>query len=85
MNELYVSASELADYIYCQCCWIDRLEGRQEKTLAMEKGTQEHSTIQRQSFLFTVAQRATIALILISIILFLTQVILVFIYHTTLW
>ena len=85
MNKTYVTASELADYVYCQCCWLDKREENQELTPEMEKGIQEHNTFSRQSKIYTLARRATILFILISLILFLTQTILVFVYHTTLW
>ncbi len=85
MHDTYISASELAEYVYCQCCWMDKLEGLQKETLEMEKGKSAHDSIYRWVFLFLRARLAIIFLILVSAIIFLAQFILVFIYHTSLW
>ena len=42
MNRDYVKASELAQYIYCQCCWMDDLEGKGVVTSEMTAGTAAH-------------------------------------------
>jgi hypothetical protein len=68
MNKEYVTASELGQYIYCECCWMDSLEGKRIETEAMTLGTSGHE----QSFnLFTtmkVVQRVAIVLFLISLL-----------------
>lgn len=45
MNAQYVTASEVADYVYCQCCWADKLEGNYQQTEEMLAGAKAHETL----------------------------------------
>ncbi|GEM_PF-4205960 len=60
----YVIASEIAQYVYCQCCYYDTLEGVKHITPEMEKGKQEHEAAARQLFFLDNIQ--TFALFLIG-------------------
>ncbi len=81
MNKEYVTASELGQYIYCECCWMDTLEGKGIQTEVMVAGTSGH---ERSFNLFTmmkVVQRVAIFLFLISILF----LILSFVFQINLW
>lgn len=74
-----VTASELGQYIYCKCCWIDFLEGKGIITPAMELGTKEHeysnSLYTRMLFIKRLAIFLIVtALILLLIFLLITNV-----------
>lgn len=71
MQTTYVTASELAEYIYCQCCWADTQEGLRETTAAMEQGSLEHSQIQQRLQLLDLLKRVAVVLIVLSIVLLL--------------
>jgi hypothetical protein len=76
MQTTYVTASELAEYIYCQCCWADTQEGLRETTAAMEQGSLEHSQIQQRLQLFDLLKRVAIVLIVLSVVLTIALVVL---------
>lgn len=80
----YVSASELAEYIYCECCWIDKLEGLQQQTLAMEKGSKEHEHIQARFFQISFIKRLALLLILTGIIFLVGALLIQFVLNTRL-
>jgi len=68
MNREYVTASELGQYIYCECCWMDDLEGKKTTTEAMVAGTSGH---EHSFFIFNnskIVQRVAIVLFLISLL-----------------
>lgn len=76
MNTEYVTASELADYVYCECCWADKLEGVDQETEEMVKGTLIHERLQ---WLYTVTQflkQVALVIVIGSIILLLLFVLL---------
>ncbi len=85
MNTEYIAASELAEFVYCECCWIDKIEGLQSETAAMHKGAAEHNKLYSQLRFLVLLKRVAIFLTLIGTILFLSQIILLFIYQTSLW
>jgi hypothetical protein len=69
MKKHYITASELGEYVFCACCWMDSCEEKRIQTKAMEQGTFEHDTINwNVSFLI---QIRNVLLILILIILIL--------------
>ncbi len=63
-NKYYVTASELGEYVYCECCWWEALEGRRIVTAAMEQGTSGHSTLARD--VDGLARRQRLALLLVG-------------------
>lgn len=68
MNKDYITASELGQYIYCECCWMDSLEGKRVQNEAMTSGISGH---ERSFLMFNnmqVVQRIAIILFLISIL-----------------
>lgn len=48
MNSPYITASELGNYVYCECCWADKLEGSSQETEEMLAGTVAHEKLQWQ-------------------------------------
>jgi hypothetical protein len=68
MKRHYVTASELAEYFYCECCWIDSLEGLKIRTFAMEKGAREHEAIQGKYLMLLMLRRTAVVLVIISLI-----------------
>jgi hypothetical protein len=81
MNNVYVTASELADYIYCECCWADKLEGARQETEEMLQGTAAHNRLQWQyqaiefvkSVALVVIVGCSILLVLFVVLYFLTR------------
>jgi hypothetical protein len=65
VNKDYVTASELANFIYCECCWADKLEGIDEETVEMVKGTEEHIFLQRVTLLLLKLKQIVIYFLLI--------------------
>ena len=58
-NSQHITSSELAEYIYCECCWYDKREGLTEETPEMQLGTLEHREVQQRLFtLFTIRNLA---------------------------
>ena len=58
-SSLYVTSSELAEYIYCECCWYDKRDGLKEESVEMQMGTLEHIEVQQQLLrLFTIRNLA---------------------------
>lgn len=70
-NQDYVLASEIADYIYCQCCFFDTLEGKKEKTIEMEQGTLQHE-VQAEQITFLENLQKFAAFLVISSLVFLS-------------
>jgi hypothetical protein len=85
MQKNYVSASELAEYIYCECCWIDKMEGLQIQTLAMQKGTAEHDRIQGHYMRSLILMRIAILIILLGIIALIILLFFNLILNISLW
>lgn len=84
MQTTYVTASELAEYIYCQCCWADTQEGLRETTIAMEQGSLEHSQIQQKLTRLTMLRNLAIFIVGISIVLLVAIFIIVYLFHYSL-
>jgi hypothetical protein len=68
---IYVTASEIADYIYCECCWWDNREGKREETEAMIQGSIEHTTLQRSLFGLFRLRVLGIIIIIVGLLVFL--------------
>lgn len=45
MPSPYVTASEIADYVYCRCCWADKIEGNYQETEEMVAGMKAHEKL----------------------------------------
>jgi hypothetical protein len=71
MNTSYVTASELADYIYCECCWADKLEGPRQETEEMLAGSQKHVLLQWQYKAIEFMRQVAIVIVVGGIILLL--------------
>lgn len=72
----YVTASELAEFVYCECCWADNLEGLKEETLAMQEGTAGHNALFSLLSRLNLLTRIAIVLIVLGIALLLLFVLL---------
>lgn len=84
MQTKYVTASELAEYIYCQCCWADTQEGLRETTAAMEQGSLEHVQVQKSLYRLEILKRLAIFLIGLSVLLLLGVVFIIYYFHYSL-
>lgn len=69
MNAQYVTASEVAEYIYCECCWADKLEGKREETKEMLAGSKTHDSIHKSYQLVTFIKQVAIVVVIGSAIL----------------
>jgi hypothetical protein len=78
MNTSYVTASELADYIYCECCWADKLEGPRQETEEMLAGTQKHVLFQWQYTLIEFVRQVSLIIVIGSVVLLLIVAIILF-------
>ncbi|MCL5969989.1 MAG: hypothetical protein M1450_00605 [Patescibacteria group bacterium] len=77
----YVTASEIAEYIYCKCCWWDRLEGLKGTNILMEEGSKSHVDLSNKIDFFEKLKRLAIFLILVSILLLAITLFLLFNFH----
>ena len=78
MNTTYVTASELADYIYCECCWADKIEGLQQETEEMISGAVAHDRLQWYYQAIQFLRQLATVITIGSIVLFLLFLILFF-------
>jgi len=78
MNTTYVTASELADYIYCECCWADKMENQQQETEEMIGGVLAHDRLHWQYQAIQFLRQVAIVVIAGSIAVLLLFLILLF-------
>ncbi len=69
MNTQYVTASELGEYVYCECCWADRLEGNVQQTEEMIRGTLLHERLQWLSTVINFLRQVALVIIIGSFLL----------------
>lgn len=74
----YVTSSELAEYIYCECCWWDKREDSHEQTDAMKRGIVEH--VQIQNSLINIFSIKFVAMLVVGLGLFILLVLLAALY-----
>lgn len=85
MKDTYVSASELADYIYCTCCWADKQEGESQVTEEMVLGSQAHDKLQWTVQLSQFLKQIGIIITIGSIILLLSLGVLLYLIGERIW
>lgn len=77
MKTNYVSASEVAEFVYCQRAWWYRIRGfENSQQAAMEGGTEQHQQLGRQIQWLTRVKHLAGQLVIAGIILLLVLVIL---------
>jgi hypothetical protein len=74
----YVTSSELAEYIYCECCWWDKREDLHEETDAMKHGIVEH--VRMQNSLLNIFSIKFIAMLVFGLGLLMLLVLLASVY-----
>lgn len=64
MNTPTVTASELADYIYCECCWADKIDGEYQQTAEMLEGGAAHNRLQWQYTAIEFAKQVAVVVVI---------------------
>ena len=75
MKSGYVTASELAEFVYCECCWMDNLEKPKEANLEMLRGTDEHELLQGTALLLGKLKQVVIYIIIFALALVVSLII----------
>jgi CRISPR/Cas system-associated exonuclease Cas4 (RecB family) len=75
-STLYITASEIGDYVYCKRSWWLRFQGLSEVTPAMRSGMIKHTSLQTFLMIF---KRLLFTMIAIIILAFITLLISLFI------
>lgn len=68
-NNLYISASEISEYVYCQRAWWLRIQGLLSANQAMLEGEIKHTTLAKWLSVYKKLFGIALAMILMGIIL----------------
>ena len=79
-----VTASELGNYVYCECCWADKLEGISQETEEMSLGTATHERLHWQYSIIQFLRQLAIVVVIGSLILLLLFAVIYFLSGNTL-
>ena len=67
MDQDHITASELAEYVYCQCCWLDTLQGNKVQTAQMLEGSIAHERVQSSYVFMKFLRRIAVTLIVSAV------------------
>lgn len=80
-SKYYITASDIAEYIYCQCCWWDKVEGLKTTNSLMNDGTNKHIELSNRLEIFVRLKKIAILLILTSMLILLIIMFFIFTFH----